>query len=777
MGYLVQKTRVSSVTIGGVDYTPSFVSFQVSDSSANRNGLIVTTGELIIGQRSATATASDIADYDRNTFKRGDVVILNVKEPAGSPYRHPRGYLYVISVSYDIEAEQLRVEVGCKIALAYLNDNITNILPLVPVPLDEAQRTIQNCSASFAAAGKYLYQDNQGSLQSGEFFDGDDNTGIAAAKWVSVLGQTALSVQPLAGSDAIPDQIELSYSTPKNVIAYDRKGHIETVVENSSYFVTYPAATYERKSQRTCQTVDPVTNKVTELMCISNPGKSGGGVTVSPQRNVGVSGCGNQVPPPRSSPRIPAPTSFVSIPSGCNYGWETVPTPKYLPATKRTESVTEYKAPAGQISRTEQIVVGPTLETNQQYYADKFAYCVQLYGFACNPNGSCEYEGLTNVTQARTTTEYFYGEANELVKTIQQNFRTILSAAQPFDWRSGTKNGLPQDFKGNLSTTSMYRHSVIITEYTKDNNANVQTTTSFVSMAERNVGITEAPLDAMRGLKSTTKRISTTTGSLDLRPDMLNSVTTDTVEQKTIIDLSLDGYLASPAEAGPYAEEESIPVPLLIEDADDRQAIIDAYSNYISRFTKGDVYGLQIAEALRSDIVTDWKPGMSFRYADTVNNQIVAMRMDACSWGVTADEAIVVTNGIWNGFSAGSLDAGDNLVGNVTDNGAGGVNPAPAVHAPPSITNDVIKQSFIFRVDVDLALDVRLTALGDDGVLPINPTDLSSDIEMTFVVFASGSVVAAGGVIETTASGGIPLSANGSLITAGATVIDSDVFL
>ena len=150
MGYLVQKTRAATLTVGGQDYTASFISLQVSDISAFKNGLITTNGTLVLGQRPG---GTDIEDYDRNLFKRGTLITLDVQEPGGVAYRHPRGYLYVLTLAYNVEAEQLEIQVGCRLSLAYLTDNADQVLPLVPIPLDPAQQTIQNCSASFASAG------------------------------------------------------------------------------------------------------------------------------------------------------------------------------------------------------------------------------------------------------------------------------------------------------------------------------------------------------------------------------------------------------------------------------------------------------------------------------------------------------------------------------------------------------------------------------------------------------------------------------------------------
>ena len=196
MSYIANKSRVSSLTIGGVDYTSAFQEFTASDQSAFKNGCLQTTGTLLLGTYSGGPL---IEDYDRDNFKRGVQVILELTEPGGSSYRHPRGLLYVISSSYDIEAEQLRVDLGCRLVMMGLTEEIDELISLLPIPLDVAQTSYSNCSASFASAGKYVYQDNSGSLEVGTFFDGDTYQSVAAGEWVSVLGVTALSAQPLQG--------------------------------------------------------------------------------------------------------------------------------------------------------------------------------------------------------------------------------------------------------------------------------------------------------------------------------------------------------------------------------------------------------------------------------------------------------------------------------------------------------------------------------------------------------------------------------------------------
>ncbi len=243
MGYLANQTRVSSLTIAGTDYTSELVSWQASDQSAYKNGCLTTTGSLALGQ---IPGGFSVADYNRNDFKRGAPVVLDLVEPGGSPYRHPRGYLYVISTTYDVEAEQVLVEIGCQLSLMSLTDKIDSLLPLAPIFLDTAQETFANISAAFASMGQYVYQDNQGALQTGVFFEGDSTGGVALGEWVSILGVTTLSVQPLAGTGAIPDEIKLSYQIPSAGLAVDRTGYVETVTDESRYFLQYPVAAYVR---------------------------------------------------------------------------------------------------------------------------------------------------------------------------------------------------------------------------------------------------------------------------------------------------------------------------------------------------------------------------------------------------------------------------------------------------------------------------------------------------------------------------------------------------
>lgn len=753
MSYLVQKTRVAQLLIGGVDYTSSLIEWSVSDSGAYKQGLITTSGTLVLGQRPGQ---SDIQDYDRNLFKRGTVVTLDVSEPGSSSYRHPRGYLYVVGTSYQVEAERLVVDIACKLSLAFLTDNVDEILPLIPIPLDPAQRRVENCSASFASAGMVLYQDNQGALQSRKFFGTDSTAGIEPGEWTSILGTTALSVSPLANSGAIPDKINLSYQVPSGLLAGDNTGKVDTVTEVSNYFLNYPATVWVRVP-------DPTPSGERAIPEETTPSP--------PSPPSPPSACGT-IPTPPDGGGGPSTEQYYLCSDLWTTGRETV----YVPAVRTTVSTTTYGAPGGQASYALQTIYGPALEANASYFADYYAFCQNTYGYDCNPGGNCPYYGLEAALLGYTETFYEYGEANELVRTIVDTYQMRLSAANADDYRAGQRNGFPVNFDTSLaSDVTMYRVSRVVTETFQEDNVNVALTTAYTSMTSRGVGIKSgASLDALNGIITTTRRESVTTTTLDIRPDSVNPPSTSTDQKSTEILLVNDGYITPPNEAADYVFEDSIPTPFLSEDENEINGWLNDYVEYAKRFVQGDLYGLQIAESLRSGIVDGWYPGMPFYYADLANNTISAMRMDACTWGATPEEALVVTNGIWLGFVNGTLSLGNNLVGNSRpDLDGNSPNPPSPPDDDPDVNDPEPRNDLRFRVDLNTALEVSVT---QQGPFEPNPTDFDALQELALVPYMLGFTVATGGLLETDGTGGIPVEYNGSLVTENATVLNGDLF-
>ena len=335
--------------------------------------------------------------------------------------------------------------------------------------------------------------------------------------------------------------------------------------------------------------------------------------------------------------------------------------------------------------------------------------------------------------------------------------------------------GIPFGFR-TLSETDLFRVSRSDTTYYQEGNANVVKEEVYNSMSTRGVGLS-GELDALKGIKTINIRTSTSTTTIDVAPDRLNSASTSTSEQETIIVLSTGRYQVPPEETGPYTMDAQIPVPLLFEDQEDIENAVESYEEYITRMVKGESYGLQIAEQLREDVATSWYPGKPFRYYDPSKDKLLAMRMDATSWGVSRDESAFVTDALWIGFSDGEVTIPENLTGNsLPDMGSGSTPPSTPV--PPSVEdeNTVDSGSFSWIVNIHLNMSSGSSTSDESLIQPVFPTDLSYPLQFTSTCFAEGLIVSPGDVLAVGPEGSIPLDYNGSLVVADATVVVADLF-
>jgi len=751
MSYIANGARLASLTIGGIDYTSSMTAWTASDNTAYNTGCLITTGSVVLGRKQGS---SSIEDYDRNAFKRGMEAVLEVTYPDGTTERHPRGLLYVLTNSYDTESDSIIVELICKLGLMNLNDQVDELVDLSPIHLDPAQKRFENISAAFASVGQYIYQDNQGDLQSGVLFDGDTTAGHAPGEWLSVSGVTALSVSPLAGTEPIPDRLKIQYQVPAGALANDNTGYIDTVTDVSQYWLPFPAIVYDRVLPS-----GSITNLDEYLAYLKAQQTS---TTEAAKRT--SSSCGNEPSPPAGPGLDPVSPIYAS----CTEQFQLAKTTQYVSATRTQTQSTYYDAVGGQVSRVYAETYGPALEANSQYYADKYSYCRQLYASSCDPNGSCPLPGQNTIKLGYVETINYYGDANELVKTVQDTYATTLSAAQPSDWRAGVSDGSIQLFDDSLSETTFYRNSRQVTEYYQEGNANIQKTTNYQSAVSRGVGIGAglSAIDALNGVVTSSVRSSTTTATLEIAPDRVNTASTSTDEKESEVVLFTGRFVQPPSVSGPYIREEQVPMPLLFETESEILSALASYENYISRLVKGDAFGLSISEALRKDIATNWRPGMPFRYYDALNDELLGMRMDACSWGVTSDGAVVGVDALWTGVSDGTVTLPDNLVGNsqpIVDGGVDG-------------ETDVNDGAYSFVVDVSWYSSSTMVAPGADGLVPEMPSDLTYEMNAGFICFCAGLVVETGSLLSGDGNGGIPIELGGNLLTDSAVLVEEDLF-
>jgi hypothetical protein len=766
MGYLINTTRPASLLIGGTEYIDNLISFQVNDTSSYRNGIVTTIGSIVIGSK----TGQLLADYRRDDFRRGVSVAFDVIYPSGTTARHPRGTLNVISASYSPEDERISIEVGCSLVMAKLLQDDDLVTPYIEIPLDPVQEDYEGVASSLATGGKILWQDSSGNLQKESFFQGDGFGGYTAGAFVSVRGVTAIGVQPLAATAAIPDEIELSYQYPVDGKASDQQGRVDTTATESTYFIKYPAITYERIKPE--GPLEGVINIEVPPVTIPPTGTSRGG------------GCGNSVSTPSYKPSQTAEPENISgdfnitVPSSCETSYETKASPQYIGAKRREIRTTTYNGPAGQTSLTESYIYGPELEANQQYFADKYAFCVATYANDCLPQGSCELYGTGEALLGKQQTTYEFGEAREVTKTVTTTWRPRLSAAQPSDWRSGVDRGIPKDFNNGLSANGLYRHQIVIRQFRRSNNENVQLTETFTSAASRGGGI-GGNIDAFSGIKTTEARRSVSTVNQELRPDSVNSATTSVESDTTRVQMhgQVGGYVNG---AGPYILKEDTPVPLLYDTEEGWQSALSTYGDYLARFIEGDARGLTIGEALREQIGQNWKPNMPFRYYDPTSGNLMAFRSDGCTWGADENGCVVVMNGIWIADMTGAVCVPNNLVGAATPGMSDGAPVAPPTPEPdpciPGGDGTVVNKRYNFQVTVPLSFGVICNPSGEDGVRPAPPEDESIPLRVTFVMWCTGRVVEPGALVSLDLDGSIPLNRVGNpVVDALKIVIDDDV--
>lgn len=522
--WVASKTSRPSLTIGGTDYSSQMLTFTVSDDSAMKNGLVMTTGSISLASLGGS-TGLQVEDYLKNKFKRGTVVLLDLTYWDSSSNtlitkRHPRGYLYVLGTSYDMIGEELTLEVGCKLALWSLNeeDNISLFEPFQQLVLDPDQVTIQNIGATLSAVGKFLWQNNEGNLVVTKYFGSDVYGTTESPKWVSIKGISAFEASPLRNATALPDDIQISYNVlDKNASQENLNAPTETI---SNYWLEYPAITYERTRIDTDDTggslgVFPPTtiqlpatgsgfNALADIQPLppqpGGPGDNGcENVPVSPG-DLNVTGTTPSVVPDGSGGAFTFPVITISptsvstyvSPGFCSYSYINVASAKIMSASSRDISYSEYNGPGGQVSFRRQERYGPAVELNNQYYADEYSYCQNTYGTSCNPSGNCALNGMEFVLQSFEETIYNYDSSDgSLLSEETSSYETTLSAAIPADWRSGITNGIADNFT-YLSTNEMYRSTYRVVEYSRTGNLNVTKESLYTSAASEGGGLSGA---------------------------------------------------------------------------------------------------------------------------------------------------------------------------------------------------------------------------------------------------------------------------------------------
>ena len=736
MGYIINGARPHSLTIGGVDYTARLIDFQVSDASAFKNGLVTTSGTLLLASLNDSVS---LADYDRDMFKRGEVVLVDVTYPDGTTSRHPRGYLYVISTSYIPETETIEVEIGCELSLRRMLDELGTLIEDInpTIILDPDRRTFEGLSAALAANGEFVYQTNTGTLQKETFFPAN-NGGPINIDYISFRQHTALQVNPLLATEALPDEILLQYQVPSDAPWSDQQDTVQTDTVESFYYIQHPGPIWVRvrpPEQILTWIYQTVTKK------IEHP-------------PIAAGTCGATVQPP---PDMTTEQEVRGYTITCNSGYETKEAVEYIYVTSLETSESHYTGPGAQLGSTIRTLYAPAIEANTGYYSDAFAACYQNYAVVCNPNASCVLGGLNRVKISETITKYYYGEADELISTCQETYVNTLRAAKPENWRTGVVNGVPQNFKDNLAENEMYLDRAVKTKYTIEENTNVVTTETYSSQASRGVGINGTNLNAYHGILTRQISKSTTIAGKPIAPDTLNAPRT-TVQDESVEIILRTSSFTGPSWSKKYVVKETAPVPFICSTENEQNLAVDRFERYISKFYQGDAKGVQIVESLRKTIANNWKPNKAFGFYDETDEWYASFRMNAASWSLTPGGSYVAIDGIWIHDNAGTPAIPDNLNGQTE---------------PTIAPVEPVNETFVFSVNVNLTL--KGTALFDELAPELSLANVT--VGKTLVAWFDGVVSQQGGLIRPTSSGSLPISAGGKLTANTELIIDQDLFV
>ena len=437
----INTARKSRLTVNGIDESSRMASWEVSDESVYRNGIMRTSGRLVLG-----TTALTQYDYQREAYKRGQIVQMEVLSTASGLYEiHPRGFLYVMSTSFSAEDQQVTIEIGCKLALWTISDNIEAMYDYSVIELNEGQRTIQNISQGLYSSNKIIYQDNTGNIVETGVFDlstASTSPSAVPGDWATGSRTEALSATPLT-ADELPDIVELEYSfTSSDVFSPQEKVSTDT----SSYDVGFNARTWVREGS------GDELNSVTTI-----------------------------------------DDSFSGLPGAAVGDYIEVVNIEKVNSSQ-TEKITEYfNGPGGQLTVSIQESYQPGVEVNAAYFEDQYSSC--RYQAALNGDAdstSCSsLQATSPMLASRTIRKLEYDDAGTVVSETRELWKPVLAAAQSFNWKSESgEYGQPVGFR-EVSLTDIYRDTIATTEYTQDEDGNnVETITTYRSGAvEYSAGI------------------------------------------------------------------------------------------------------------------------------------------------------------------------------------------------------------------------------------------------------------------------------------------------
>ncbi|MFZ9995643.1 MAG: hypothetical protein ACO3GU_02265 [Pelagibacteraceae bacterium] len=621
MAWLINTTAAATLKINGTDYSPNLISCTLSDSSVLGSGYITTQGRLELGELPGQSV---LLDYGKKKFQRGAVVTIDLTID-GVKRRHPRGYLLILDSSYNQANRSTTINVGCSLTLFGITDNISSLKSYTSFTLPE-EATYSDLGNALQAERAFLWQNGQGQIQKRSFF-GNDGLGSnkEAAAWVSVRDHTAIDSSPLGVGAVVPDTVLVTYTWLEDGEAEppldedDSGTRYEENISESFYWLEHPAnlkqtqtvCSTDAAGQKTCTTRDIFDGKRT------------------------------------------------------------------FSVTKNTTDRTYYGGPGGSTSQQISVTIGPAVELNGSYYAELYSYEVARNDG--NPSG-IELRGLNSVTQQTQEKVYTYGPGGEVVQTVDRTYKNVLGAMTQSDWRASstaayesadpeapTTGGVQRGFLTSPPTGTYYLAQQVTTTWQYFDDRTVEETRTLTSSADcNNVGIypkdgerTLIALDATENGVETIERRSSLSGIVNpSQPARIGDGDPAKVTKSATITNVSQRYPIT--AAGSVTQELSVPYQQDSATENEAREVAESYATYYRDLLEGDSAGIRVAEAMRPEIF-NYYPGMPFTFYDRTAQKVIKLRMNASAWGITAQDAIVTTDGLFIGESDGTVTIGSNV--------------------------------------------------------------------------------------------------------------------
>lgn len=203
---MINTTSSIRIYVGDVNLSDYLIDGAVSDSSVYSSNIVTTSGSLNF----FAGEGGQYLDFNKTIFPIGSQVKIWVGLDNGRYALHPRGTLFVIDSSINLEERTLTLEVGC--SLAYLSDKeslygnaVNNLFKLVQGESTSSFKvddlTLGNLSTLLEASSLCIYQDQYGNIQKLPSF-GNDGIGsqIVGPKFTSFDRHTAISIESISES-------------------------------------------------------------------------------------------------------------------------------------------------------------------------------------------------------------------------------------------------------------------------------------------------------------------------------------------------------------------------------------------------------------------------------------------------------------------------------------------------------------------------------------------------------------------------------------------------